>query len=73
MQFLALPLITAWSSQEALPSLQLILRRIRGNKQPVNGGLNQEMELESAANSALAEVNNSITAALGLSRRRAGC
>lgn len=46
---LSLSLIITRSSQEALISVQLILTRIRDNKQPINGGLNQEMELESAA------------------------
>lgn len=41
--------ITARPFQEALISPPLILTRIRDNKQPINGGLNQEMELESAA------------------------
>lgn len=42
-------LIITGSFQEALIFLQLILVWIRDNKQPINGGLNQEMELESAA------------------------
>lgn len=46
---LSLFFIITWSSQEALISLQLILPWIRDNKQPINGGLNQEIELESAA------------------------
>lgn len=46
---LSLFFIITRSFQEALISPQLILTWIRDNKQPINGGLNQEMELESAA------------------------
>lgn len=43
------PLIITRPFQEALTSLQLILTWIRDNKQPINEGLNEEMELVSAA------------------------
>lgn len=43
--FFPLSLIITWSSQEALTLLQLILMRIRDNKQPINGGLKEEMEM----------------------------
>lgn len=46
---LSLSFIITWSFQEALIFLQLILMWIRDNKQPINGALNWEMELESAA------------------------
>lgn len=40
---------TIWSLHGAFIFLQLIPVWIRDNKQPINGGLNWEMEFESAA------------------------